>query len=250
MDLGLAGKKAIVTGGKRGLGFATAQLLAEEGCDVAICARGDVTDAVAALQSTGRNVYGEGVDVADADAYKGWLAKAAEQLGGCDVFVHNVSGASGRGEAAWVNNLNLDVFGLTRAQEVLVPIMEAGGGGSIVCLSSIAAQEEFAGPGNFGPMKAAMVAYANNLAQAVASKNIRVNIVSPGPVFFEGGNWDTIKTHMTAFYDTIVDKMPIKRLGDPREIANAIAFLASPAASLITGANLVIDGGYTKRIKF
>ncbi len=250
MDLGLAGKKAIVTGGKRGLGFATAQLLAEEGCDVAICARGDVSEAVAALQATGRNVYGEGVDVADADAYKGWLAKAAAQLGGCDVFVHNVSGASGRGEGAWVNNLNLDVFGLTRAQEVLVPIMEAGGGGSIVCLSSIAAQEEFAGPGNFGPMKAAMVAYANNLAQAVASKGIRVNIVSPGPVFFEGGNWDTIKQNMAGFYDTIVGKMPIKRLGEPREIANAIAFLASPAASLITGANLVIDGGYTKRIKF
>lgn len=250
MDLGLAGKKAIVTGGKRGLGLATAQLLAEEGCDVAICARGDVSEAVATLSATGRKVYGEGVDVADADAYKGWLAKAAEQLGGVDVFVHNVSGASGRGEGAWINNLNLDVFGLTRAQEVLVPIMEAGGGGSIVCLSSIAAQEEFAGPGNFGPMKAAMVAYANNLAQAVASKGIRVNIVSPGPVFFEGGNWDTIKQNMTAFYDTIVGKMPIKRLGDPREIANAIAFLASPAASLITGANLVIDGGYTKRIKF
>lgn len=250
MDLGLAGKKAIVTGGKRGLGFATAQLLAEEGCDVAICARGDVSEAVAALAATGRKAYGEAVDVADADAYKAWLAKAAEQLGGCDIFVHNVSGASGRGEGAWINNLNLDVFGLTRAQEVLVPIMEAGGGGSIVCLSSIAAQEEFAGPGNFGPMKAAMVAYANNIAQSLAGKGIRVNIVSPGPVFFEGGNWDTIKQHMTAFYDTIVDKMPLKRLGEPREVANTIAFLASPAASLITGANVVIDGGYTKRIKF
>jgi NAD(P)-dependent dehydrogenase (short-subunit alcohol dehydrogenase family) len=99
-------------------------------------------------------------------------------------------------------------------------------------------------------MKAAMTAYANNLAQALAPKGIRVNVVSPGPVFFEGGNWDTIKTHMTAFYDSTVAKMPIKRLGDPREIAAAIAFLASPAASLITGANLVVDGGYTKRIKF
>jgi len=250
MDLGLAGKKAIVTGGKRGLGFATAQLLAEEGCDVAICARGDVSEAVAALGATGRKVYGAGIDAADADAYKGWLTQAADQLGGCDIFVHNMSGASGRGEGAWLNNLNLDIFGLTRAQEVLVPIMEAGGGGSIVCLSSIAAQEEFAGPGNFGPMKAAMVAYANNIAQSLAGKGIRVNIVSPGPVFFEGGNWDAIKTNMTAFYDTIVEKMPLKRLGEPREVANTIAFLASPAASLITGANVVIDGGYTKRIKF
>jgi NAD(P)-dependent dehydrogenase (short-subunit alcohol dehydrogenase family) len=250
MDLGLKGKKAIVTGGKRGLGFATASLLAEEGCDVAICARGDVSEAVAALAATGVKAVGAAVDVADADAYKAWLAQAVEQLGGLDIFVHNVSAASGRGEQAWIDNLNLDVLGLVRAQGVIVPAMEASGGGAIVCLSSIAAQEEFAGPGSFGPMKAAMTAYAGNLSQALASKGIRVNVVSPGPVFFEGGNWDTIKTHMEAFYDATVAKMPIKRLGDPREIANAIAVLASPAASLVTGANLVIDGGYTKRIKF
>jgi 3-oxoacyl-[acyl-carrier protein] reductase len=250
MDLGLAGKKAIITGGKRGLGFAIAQLLAEEGADVAICARGDVSEAVTALAKTGRKAYGASVDVADADAYKAWLTTAVEQLGGCDIFIHNVSGASGRGEAAWINNLNLDVFGLIRAQEVIVPAMEAAGGGAIVCLSSIAAQEEFAGPGNFGPMKAAMVAYASNISQSLAPKGIRVNIVSPGPVYFEGGNWDMIKTNMTAFYDSIVAKMPLKRLGEPREVANTVAFLASPAASLITGANVVIDGGYTKRIKF
>ena len=250
MDLGLKGKKAIVTGGKRGLGFATAQLLAQEGCDVAICARGDVTDAVAALAAGGTRVFGQGIDAADGDAYKAWLQQAVEQLGGCDIFVHNVSAGSGRGEQAWVDNLNLDVLGLVRAQSSVVPAMEAAGGGSIVCMSSIAAQEEFAGPGSFGPMKAAMTAYASNLSQALAPKGIRVNIVSPGPVFFEGGNWDTIKTHMEAFYDATVAKMPVKRLGDPSEIARAIAFLASPAASLITGANLVIDGGYTKRINF
>lgn len=250
MDLGLQGKKAIVTGGRRGLGFATASLLASEGCDVAICARGDVSEAVAALAGHGVTAVGDAVDVADAEAYRTWLAHAVEQLGGCDVFVHNVSAASGRGEQAWVDNLNLDVLGLVRAQQVVVPAMEARGGGAIVCLSSIAAQEEFAGPGSFGPMKAAMTAYAGNLAQALAPKGIRVNVVSPGPVFFEGGNWDTIKTHMSAFYDATVARMPMKRLGEPREIANAIAFLASPAASLITGANLVIDGGFTKRIKF
>ncbi len=250
MDLGLSGKKAIITGGKRGLGFATATLLAQEGCDVAICARGDVSEAVAALGSYGTRAFGAGIDAADADAYKAWLKEAIEQLGGCDIFVHNVSAASGRGEQAWIDNLNLDVLGLVRAQSAIVPAMEAAGGGSIVCMSTIAAQEEFAGPGSFGPMKAAMTAYAANLSQALAPKGIRVNVVSPGPVFFEGGNWDTIKTHMESFYDATIAKMPIKRLGQPSEIANAIAFLASPAASLITGANLVIDGGYTKRIKF
>jgi NAD(P)-dependent dehydrogenase (short-subunit alcohol dehydrogenase family) len=250
MDLGLKGKKAIVTGGKRGLGFATAELLAEEGCDVAICARGDVDEAVSALAAKGVKAYGAGIDAADGDAYKAWLQQAMDQLGGCDVFVHNMSAASGKGEASWVNNLNLDVFGLTRAHEVVVPVMEANGGGSIVALSSIAAQEEFAGPASFGPMKAAMTAYANNMAQALAPKGIRVNIVSPGPVFFEGGNWDMVKTHRAEMYEMFVNKMPIKRMGEPREIANTVAFLASPAASLITGSNVVIDGGYTKRIKF
>lgn len=250
MDLGLAGKKAIVTGGKRGLGFATASVLADEGADVAICARGDVSEAVAALAAKGVRAFGAGIDAADADAYKAWLTTAVEQLGGCDIFVHNISAASGRGEASWENNLQLDIFGLTRAMEVLTPALEASGVGSVVCMSSIAAQEEFAGPGSFGPMKAAMTAYANNLAQALAPKGIRVNVVSPGPVFFEGGNWDTIKQHMAGFYDATVAKMPLKRLGDPNEVANTVAFLASPAASLITGANVVADGGYTKRIKF
>lgn len=250
MDLGLTGKKAIVTGGKRGLGLATAQLLAREGCDVAICARGDVSEAVASIAQHGTKAYGEGIDATDGQLYKDWLARACEQLGGCDIFIHNMSGASGRGEEQWLKNLNLDVLGLVRAAEVIAPVMEAGEGGSIVCLSSIAAQEEFAGPGAFGPMKAAMVAYASNLSQSLASKGIRVNMVSPGPVFFEGGNWDVIKQNMADFYNTIVNKMPVKRLGDPNEIANAVAFLASPAASLITGANLVIDGGYTKRINF
>lgn len=252
MDLGLKGKKAIVTGGKRGLGFAIADTLAAEGCDVAICARdaAGVDEAVSRLAAHGTTVIGREVDAADGEAYKAWLASAIDELGGVDVFIHNVSGASGRGEAQWVKNLDLDVLGLVRAADVVVPAMVAGGGGSIVCLSSIAAQEEFAGPSSFGAMKAAMTAYANNLAQQVAGKGVRVNIVSPGPVFFEGGNWDTIKTHMAAFYDATVEKMPLGRLGDPQEIANAVAFLASPAASLVTGANLVIDGGYTKRIKF
>ena len=97
MDLGLAGRKAIVTGGKRGLGYAIAEVLCEEGCDVAICARDDegVNHAVARLADKGTRVFGAAVDASDADAYKGWIDTAIGQLGGLDVFVHNISGASG-----------------------------------------------------------------------------------------------------------------------------------------------------------
>lgn len=259
MDLGLMGKRAIVTGGKRGIGFAIAATLVREGASVAICARDDaaVATAVAHLREQAPEhgdlrpvITGAGVDLSDKAAYQSWLAAAVEELGGLDVFVHNVSASAGRGEDGWRNNLELDVLGLVRAEKVILPALEAAGGGSIVCLSSIAAQEEFAGPGSYGPMKAAMVAYANNLGQAQASKGIRVNIVSPGPVFFEGGNWDVIKQHMPQLFDSIQGKMPTQELGDPQQIADIVAFLASPRATLVTGANVVADGGFTKRIKF
>ena len=233
MDLGLKGKKAIVTGGKRGLGLATAQLLAQEGCDVAICARGDVSEAVASIAKLGVKAYGEGIDAADGDAYKGWLAKASEQLGGCDIFVHNMSGASGRGEEQWVKNLNLDVLGLVRAAEALAPVMEAGGGGSIVCLSSIAAQEEFAGPGSFGPMKAAMVAYASNLSQSLAPKGIRVNMVSPGQLD------NSIDLPDEAHLPHLI---PLGRAGTPDDVARAVRYLMG--ADYVTGANIDVAGGY------
>lgn len=246
MDLGLHGKRAIVTGARRGLGFAIAQVLAEEGCNLAICARSDVAGAVSALSTYGTVVSGAVVDIADADAYRAWLAEAVETLGGCDVFVHNVSASSGSGEAAWTANLELDVLALVRALDVVVPAMEAAGSGSIVCMSSIAAQEIFDGPSSYGPMKAAMTAYAAHLAQELAPKAIRVNVVSPGPVLLEGGRWD----RQSAFYEAAVSRMPRHRLGEPGEVANAVAFLASPAASLVAGANLVVDGGYTRRINF
>lgn len=253
------GKRVIVTGGKRGIGYAIAATFVREGASVAICARDDaaVATAVAHLKEQAPEhgdlrpvITGAAVDLSDKAAYQAWLAAAVEELGGLDVFVHNASASAGRGEEGWRNNLELDVLGLVRAEKVVIPALEAAGGGAIVCLSSIAAQEEFAGPGSYGPMKAAMVAYANNLGQAQASKGIRVNIVSPGPVFFEGGNWDVIKQHMPALFDQIQGRMPTQELGDPQQIADIVAFLASPRATLVTGANVVADGGFTKRIKF
>src|SRR5262249_4145716 len=158
-------------------------------------------------------VFGAGVDATDADAYKGWIDTAIGQLGGLDVFVHNISAAAGRGEEQWTKNLQLDVLGLTRGIEATTAAFEDAGVGSIADLSSIAAQEEVAGPGSFGPMKAAMVAVANNHAQALAGKGIRINVVSPGPVYFEGGNWAAVKDAREDYFNMIVDKMPIKRMG-------------------------------------
>ncbi|HEY2165726.1 MAG TPA: SDR family oxidoreductase [Jatrophihabitantaceae bacterium] len=253
MDLRLGDSNAIVTGGRRGIGLAIARRLVEEGCNVSILSRESaaLAEPLAALAHAGPGrAFGATVDLTDADAYRSCLAHEIDRLGGLDVFVHNASGAAGFDEAGWERNLQTDIFGLTRAADIVVPAMQARGGGSIVALSSIAAQEEFSNSNSFGPMKAAMTVFANNLAQRVAGDNIRVNIVSPGPVEYAGGSWERVRRTDPERFASIVANMPRGRMGTEDEIADITVFLASPRSSLVTSTNLVADGGYTKRYKF
>ena len=105
-------------------------------------------------------------------------------------------------------------------------------------------------PQPYNAMKAALIAHANDLSQSLAPRGIRVNTVSPGPIYFEGGNWQMIEQTMKPVYDATLAQCPQRRMGTPEEVARAVVFLASPAASLITGANLVTDGGFTKRVAY
>jgi NAD(P)-dependent dehydrogenase (short-subunit alcohol dehydrogenase family) len=116
--------------------------------------------------------------------------------------------------------------------------------------SSTAAVETFIMPQAYNAIKAALITYASQLSQALAPKGIRVNTVSPGPIEFAGGNWEMIKGAMPDFYNGIKAQMPMGRLGAPDEVARSAVFLASPASSYSTGVNLIIDGGYTKRVQF
>ncbi len=252
MDLGLKGKKAIITGASRGIGRAIADTLAAEGASVGICARDEdeVGEAVAALAAKGVTAVGNAVNVRDADAYKKWLHETAEQLGGCDIFVPNVSAGGGMdSEKNWWKNFEIDVLHTVRGCEALMDALKASGSGSIVVISSTNAREFFAGPMAYNAMKAALVNYAKQLAIFVGKENVRVNSISPGPVYFEGGAWEMIKGAAPKMYDSTVRKIPRGEMGTPQEIANAVAFLASPAASFITGANLVADGGFTKGVQ-
>lgn len=252
MDLGLSGKKAVVTGATRGIGRAIADLLADEGVDLAICARdkGAVEKTVKELAKKGVKVTGDSVDVADKEAYQSWIASAGGELGGIDIFVPNVSAGGGSvDEAGWVNNFNVDLLGTTRGIESAMPFLEKSDAAAIVVIGSVAAVEEFMAPQTYNAIKAAVIVHAEQLARALAGQGIRVNCVSPGPVFIEGGDWDYIKNNLPDIYDATLAKIPRGSLGSAGEIANAVAFLASPAASLITGVNLVADGGYTKRVQ-
>jgi 3-oxoacyl-[acyl-carrier protein] reductase len=252
MELNLAGKKAVVTAASRGIGLAIAQALADEGVDIALCARseGGLETAKKDLEARGVRVFSQSVDVGDGDALRAFVAASAEALGGLDILVCNASGGCGMGDAAWQANLDIDVLGAARAVEAARPALKESEAGSVVFISSTAALEYLGVPQPYNAMKAALLVHASDLAQALAPAGIRVNSVSPGPIYFEGGNWEMIKNAMPAIYDRTLAQCAIGRMGRPEEVANAVTFLASSAASLITGANLVVDGGLTKRVAY
>ena len=252
MDLGLSGKKAIVTGSTRGIGRAIANLLADEGADLAICSRNqeEVDASIAELSAKGVKVTGAVVDVADKESYQAWIASAGEELGGIDIFVPNVSAGGGNmSEEGWQACFNVDLMGTTRGVEAAMPFLEKSDAASIVIISSTAGVETFMGPQPYNAIKGALVIHGKQLSQALAPAGIRVNCVSPGPIFIEGGAWEYIKENMSELYESTLAAIPQGRMGSAEEIANTVAFLASPASSLITGVNLVADGGFTKRVQ-
>lgn len=252
MDLQLKGKKAVITGGSRGIGRAIAETLADEGCDVAICARTEdgVNEAVESLKSKGVNAFGQAVDVGDGDALKAWIEASAEALGGIDVLVSNVSGGQPPGEEGWKSIFGHDILGAVRCVEAATPHLAKDGGGSIIMVSSTAALEKFMAAGPYNALKAALIQYSGALSQDLAPKGIRVNAISPGPIFIEGGAWDNIKQNMTPFYEATLADIPLGRMGTAEEVAAQVALLASPRGGFTTGTNVVIDGGLTKRIQF
>ncbi len=253
MDLGLKGKKAIVTGATKGIGRAIVDLLATEGVDIGLCARteDEVQDALRALSSRGVKAVGEALNVRDAEAYPAWLARTATALGGCDIFVPCVSGGAGMdSEKNWWRNFEIDVLHTVRGCEALMEHLKKSGQGSIVIISSTNAIETFAAPMAYNAMKAGLITYAKQLSQYVGKQNVRVNAVSPGPIYFEGGAWEMIKGTNPKFYESTLRAIPAGRMGAPEEVARVVVFLASPAASLITGANVVADNGFTKGVRF
>lgn len=255
MHLNLQNKRALITGGGAGIGLAIAAKLAEEGCDVAICGRTQATLDAALAELSSKDVAERGnaiahvVDMADEAAIGRWVAQASEVLGGIDIVVHNASGGGGAGEEAWRRNVDVDVLGFARLMEHAVPHLAISPDASVVAIASTAAIESFGNPAApFGAMKAALTHHAAGLSKTLAGQGIRVNVVSPGPIFVEGGAWDTVREQRPELYDSVVGQIPRGQMGSADEVAGIVAFIASPVAALITGANVVADGGLTKRI--
>jgi 3-oxoacyl-[acyl-carrier protein] reductase len=252
VNLHLAGKAALVTGGSRGLGLASAKALAAEGCHVAVCARGaerlqqaasELRDSAAA----GVEVLPLAADVSDAAAIARVVEETAEKFGGLDVLVNNVGLGKGgtladTSDAVWQEAFDQTLFPAIRASRAALPHLQRRGAGTIIIISSIYGREA-GGRMTYNAVKAAEISLGKSLAQQLAPSNIRVLTVAPGSIMFPGGSWHARQQADPEWIaDFVKRELPFGRFGTAEEIGDVVAFLASPRASWISGTTVVVDG--------
>ena len=260
MDLGLARRKAIVTGGSKGLGRAIAQELAAEGCDLAICARDaeEVERAADELKATGRSVFARTCDVTDPEQVKRFVPEAADALGGVDILVNNAGGAHpGTFETLtdedWRDDIDVKLFSMIFCSREVLPYMRKAGTGRIININAVQAKSPdpkfFATSTN----RAACLAFTKTLALELAKDNILVNAVNIG--FVITPQWKNIHQRRAPdipeeefFAQLASAEIPLGRFGRDDEVSGIVAFLASERASFITGTYIDVAGGMGRYI--
>ncbi len=249
MNLALAGHVALVTGASRGIGKGIAAALAQEGCKLVICARGReiLAETAAELRDSGAEVRAIACDVSAPDAAAHLVGATVGAYGQLNVLVNNVGGNNRtpfpqQSDAEWEEVIGLNLLSGVRMTRAAIPHLAAAGGGSIVFVSSIWGRE-LGGPAVYVSTKAAAIGLASSLARELAPQNIRVNSVAPGSIRFPGGSWDRrVQEDPDGMADFVEREIPGGRFGTAEEVANVVAFLASPRASWVNGTCIPVDG--------
>ncbi len=257
MNLHLTDKVALITGSSRGLGLASGQALAAEGARVCLCARGTETleAAAAAVRqvSAPDRVIAVAADLATEGGIRSVVDRTVAAFGGIDILVNNVGLARGSGllettDEEWQEALDHTLYPAVRASRLAVPSMRARGGGVILMIASIYGREA-GGRMTYNAVKAAEISLAKAMAQQLARDNIRVNSVAPGSISFPGGSWwKREQADPAGIAEFVRRELPFGRFGRPEEVGNVVAFLASPLASWISGASIVVDGGQSRSL--
>ncbi len=252
MDLKLAGKAALITGSSRGIGLAAATALAAEGCRLMLSARSaeQLAEAEATLRASGAEVVAQIADVSEPDQAAVLVRAAVASYGGIDVLINNVGGGGGGARIAdstdddWRNALERNLIQTVRMMRLALPHMKGRAGASVINVASISGwSPQLAMSGQYGAAKAALIFDTERWALEFVPHGIRVNTVSPGSILAPGNGWDRYRlTNPTYFDDYVRLGFPMGRLGTVEEVADVIAFLASPRAHWINGRNIPVDG--------
>ncbi len=252
MELGLAGKVALVTGSSRGIGRGIASRLVEEGADVVFCARGEAAldEAVAAASGPGRP-HGVVADVSTEEGAASVVEAAVSVFGGLDIVVNNVGGSGASAfddldRADLASVLDKNVVSAVLVSHAALPQLRARGGGVIALIASIFGRELGGGP-SYNLAKAAEISLAKTMARDLAKDAIRVFSVAPGSVLFPGGSWERRQREDPEAIAAFVEReIPWGRFGTVDEIADVVAFLVSDRASWVVGTSVVVDGGQSR----
>lgn len=242
MDLNLNNMSVVVTGGSAGIGAAIVREFLKEGCQVAFCSRSEEkVNKMLEMNGSHKMLKAKILDVKDSQGFSKWLS----ELKSIDIFVPNVSALS----CDWDETIAVDLKATIDNISMVLPYLEKSDNPAVTYIGSKASSLPIPEFEAYGAIKAGMTHYMKTLSRKLISKRIRVNTVSPGDTFVEGGFWGNIKTHAPGVYEHTVSTNPMGRLCTPEEVAKVVAFISSPVASYVSGNNWLVDGGATNHIQ-